>query len=102
MAESIEEPKTKTEITYEDIKNTLSPNALTRYNDLCRQFVRLVEGKNNSTLWHELEKQCELSIVLDEIHKIKQDYDLIVVGKPFFSVWQLDPKINSTLKKAWG
>jgi hypothetical protein len=92
----------RTDITYEDIKKALSQSDLNKYNELCRSFVRLVEGKNNQILWHELEQPCELSSVLENIHQLKKSYGLVIEGKPFFSVWNFDPKTKNRLVKAWG
>ncbi|MBN1366964.1 MAG: hypothetical protein JW967_03465 [Dehalococcoidales bacterium] len=89
-------------ITYDDIKNMLSPEDLAKYNEFCRQFARLVEGKNNKQLWEETEKPCELTYALMGIHKLMQKYNLIVEGKPFFKVWKGDVETNRIIVKSWG
>ena len=84
---------------YENIKRTFNVEDLRRYVHLCIRFAELASAKSNITLWRELEEGGALVQVLDEIHELRQKYDVVVAGQPFFHIWVFDPE-ESILKKA--
>jgi hypothetical protein len=95
---------------YENIKSKFSPADLKNYDQLCARFAELSIGKNNITLWNELELPGPLLNTLDEIHELRQQYNVIVKGQPFYYIWVFDPDEEQTLKacqkkkleKSWG
>jgi hypothetical protein len=95
---------------YETIKDQFNPLDLKIYDLLCARFVELTSGKNNTMLWHELERPGELVNVLDGIHNLREKYSVIVKGQPFYYIWIFDPDDLWTtkacekkkLEKSWG
>jgi uncharacterized membrane protein YidH (DUF202 family) len=89
-----------TEVTYEDIERHFSKKDLTRYNTLCKDFVRLAEGKNNIELWNITHTPSELRKILDEIHALREKYDFLK-GSVFFKAWRLNPNSNQYEETYW-
>jgi len=67
---------------YENIKRTFNVEDLRRYVHLCIRFAELASAKSNITLWRELEEGGALVQVLDEIHELRQKYDVSWRGSP--------------------
>ena len=84
---------------YDNIKLKFTPSDLKLYDKLCNRFAELSSGKNNITLWRELELPGSLVNTLEEIHALREKYNVIVKGQPFYYIWVLDPN-ESPLKKA--
>ena len=88
------------EITYEDIKREFSEEDLVIYNTLCKEFVELADDKNNVELWDMVQPPSRLKTVLDEMHNLRQKYDLLK-GELFFRVWRFDPKTEEYEEICW-
>lgn len=92
---------TTSESTYEDIKRLFSTDDLSRYNLLCKEYVNLRNNiKNNIELWDMVQYPSKLRTVLDEIHTLRDKYDLLKYGA-FLKVWRFNPNSNKYEEMCW-
>jgi hypothetical protein len=88
------------EITYADIEKSFSKDDLVQYNLLCSKFVKLTSGKNNAELWDLVQSPTGLRITLDEMHNLREKYDLLK-GVMFFNVWRFNPQNKQKEELRW-
>ena len=88
------------EVTYKDIERLFSKDDLSKYNQLCREFVTLTDNKNNIELWDLVQPPSRLRAVLDGLHTLRGKYKFLE-GSVFFKVWRLDPHTKRYEEICW-
>jgi hypothetical protein len=89
------------EITYDDIKREFSPTDLAAYNNLCRSFVEMAEGKTTTQLWDLAQDPSDFRTILDQIHAIRFKYSFLQNCAPFFKVWRPNPQTGVREELTW-